>query len=642
MSRVNNPMPNDRYYQEYGPIYRRRVRQGLTSADEERTPEAPRRPRTRRPLRHRRRTPLWVWFVIVGFCFVGFPLGMIYAIDVIYPETILPGVSIRGEPVGGYSRADLIIELRRRYRAFEQRPVTLTFRDRSWQPTLTDLGVTFDIEQLVNNAFTLGRSGDPFTRLYELWLLWREGVDLTPRLTADLAQTQRYLLGLAPHIEQIPTDAVLSLADARVVGQPSRPGTQLLVDATANDVLLAIRQLQPQTVVMRTRQLTPLIDDTDLVIAQQIATQLLRSPLELKVADQTIIWTPERLAELLQATPIEGRLAIQVHSERLNRAVEGLAQVIDSGTAEPRLRFSDGGLRIVAEGQAGRRLRQAEAVTAITNLLTQPSPITRTLVLPIEQIEPHITAETLDSLGIVELVAEGRSSFAGSAPYRITNIRAGAARMNGVLIAPGEEFSFNRQLGEVNAENGFVEGYAIIGNRTQLEWGGGVCQVSTTVFRAAFWAGLPITERHAHSFYISWYDRFGLGPNGDGQGLDAAIFTGVQDLKFVNDTGRWLLMQTSIDEQAQVLVVQLYGTRPKREVRIEGPIITNEVRAPSEPVYIDDPSLPRGTLHQTDVARSGRDISIYRIVTDTNGQERRELFFTRFRPWPNIFVRGTR
>jgi len=341
-------------------------------------------------------------------------------------------------------------------------------------------------------------------------------------------------------------------------------------------------------------------------------------------------------------TPVNGQLTIQVHSERLTRAVEGLAQVIDSGTAEPRLRFSDGGLRIVAEGQAGRRLRQADAVTAIAELLMQPSLITRTLVLPVEQIEPQITAETLDSLGIVELVAEGRSSFAGSAPYRITNIRAGAARMNGVLIAPGEEFSFNRQLGEVNAENGFVEGYAIIGNRTQLEWGGGVCQVSTTVFRAAFWAGLPITERHAHSFHISWYDRFGLGPNGDGQGLDAAIFTGVQDLKFVNDTGHWLLMQTSIDEQAQVLVVQLYGTRPQRKVRIEGPIIANEVRAPSEPVYIDDPSLPRGTLRQTDVARGGRDISIYRIVTDTNGQERRELFFTRFRPWPNIFVRGTR
>ncbi|OAN45995.1 vanomycin resistance protein VanB [Chloroflexus islandicus] len=635
-------MPSNRYYQEYGPIYRRRAAQREPLPGDELPPDEPRRPRTRRPLRRRRRrAPVWVWLAFVLLLVVAAPVGAVYAVDLVYPNTILPGVSLNGEPISGRSRADLIIELRQRYRAFEQQPVTLTFRDRVWQPTLPELGVAFDVERLVNDAFALGRSGDPLTRARDLWLLWREGIDLRPRLAVDLGQTQRYLLGIAPQIEQLPADAVLSLADARVIGQPSQPGTQLLVDATANDVLLAVQQLRPQTVPVRTRQLAPLIDDTDLVVAQQMAVQLLRSPIELVVEDQRIVWPPERLAELLQVKPVDGQLVIQPDTERLARAVEGLAQSIDTGTAEPRLRFSDGRVRIVAEGQPGRRLRQAEAVTAIAELLMQPDPITRTLALPVDRIEPQITAANLDSLGIVELVAEGRSSFVGSAPYRITNIRAGAARMNGVLIAPGEEFSFNRQLGEVNAANGFVEGYAIIGNRTQLEWGGGVCQVSTTVFRAAFWAGLPITERHAHSFYISWYDRFGLGPNGDGQGLDAAIFTGVQDLKFVNDTGRWLLMQTSIDEQAQVLVVQLYGTRPNRDVRIEGPIIANEVRAPSQPVYVDDPTLPRGTLRQTDVARNGRDISIYRIITDANGQERRELFFTRFRPWPNIFVRGT-
>lgn len=633
-------MPSNRYYQEYGPIYRRRAAQRESLPGDEPPPEE--RPRPRRPLRRRRRrVPVWVWLALVMLLIVAAPVSAVYAVDLIYPNTILPGVSLNGEPIGGRGRAELMIELRQRYRAFEQQPVTLTFRDRVWQPTLPELGVTFDVERWVNEAFALGRSGDLLTRARDLWLLWREGINLTPRLAVDLSQTQRYLLGIAPQIEQLPADAVLSLADARVIGQPSRPGTQLLVDATANDLLLAVQQLRPQTVPVRTRQLAPAIDDTDLVVAQQMAVQLLRSPIELVVEDQRIVWPPERLAELLQVTPVDGRLEVQVATERLTRAVEGLAQSIDTGTAEPRLRFSDGRVRIVAEGQPGRRLRQADAIAAIAELLMQPAPITRTLALPVDRIEPQITAANLDSLGIVELVAEGRSSFAGSAPYRITNIRAGAARMNGVLIAPGEEFSFNRQLGEVNAENGFVEGYAIIGNRTQLEWGGGVCQVSTTVFRAAFWAGLPITERHAHSFYISWYDRFGLGPNGDGQGLDAAIFTGVQDLKFVNDTGRWLLMQTSIDEQAQVLVVQLYGTRPSREVRIEGPIIANEVRAPSQPVYVDDPSLPRGTLRQTDVARSGRDISIYRIITDANGQTRRELFFTRFRPWPNIFVRGT-
>lgn len=632
-------MPDHRYYPEYGPIYRRRAAKGGFTPHEDSPATETRRPRPRRPLRRRSRG--WMWLALALFVLIIGPVGAIYAVDLIYPNTILPGISLNGEPIGGRNRTEVIIALRQRYRAFEQQPVTLTFRDYAWQPSLTELGVAFDLERVVNSAFALGRSGDLFTRIGDLWMLWQKGIDLPLRMSVDLSQTQRYLLGIAPQIEQLPADAVLSLADARVIGQPSQPGTQLLIDATANDVLLAIQQLRPQTVAVRTRQLAPQIDDTDLVIAQQIAVNLLRSPLELVVEDQTIVWSPERIAELLQVTPVDGQLTVQVNQDRLNRAVEGLAQSIDTGTAEPRLRFSDGRVRIVAEGQPGRRLRQADAATAIADLLMQPSPITRTLVLPIDRIEPRITAATLDSLGIVELVAEGRSSFAGSAPYRITNIRAGAARMNGVLIAPGEEFSFNRQLGEVNAENGFVEGYAIIGNRTQLEWGGGVCQVSTTVFRAAFWAGLPITERHAHSFYISWYDRFGLGPNGDGQGLDAAIFTGVQDLKFVNDTGYWLLMQTSIDEQAQVLVVQLYGTRPKREVRIEGPIISNEVRAPSEPVYVDDPSLPRGTIRQTDVARNGRDISIYRIITDANGQERRELFFTRFRPWPNIFVRGT-
>ncbi len=630
-------MPNERYYQEYGPIHRRRAAQQEPPPVDEPPPE---RYRRRRTARRRRRMPGWLRFGLILLMVIIIPISALYAVDLFYPNTILPGVSLNGEPIGGRARTDLIIELRQRYQAFEQQPVTLVFRDRVWQPSLSELGVNFDIERLVNSAFALGRSGDPVTRAVQLWQLWRAGIDLPSRLTVDLSQTQRYLLSLAPQIEQMPVDAALSLADARVLGQPSVPGTQLLVDATANDVLLALQRLQPQTVPIRTRQIAPQIDDTDLVLAQQVAVQLLRSPLELVVEDQVIVWPPERLAELLQAVAVDGQLIVQVDNDRLSRAVEGLAQQIDTGTAEPRLRFSEGRVRIVAEGQPGRRLRQADATAAIAERLMQPSPLTRTLTLPVDRIEPQITAATLDSLGIVELVAEGRSSFVGSAPYRITNIRAGAARMNGVLIAPGEEFSFNRQLGEVNADNGFVEGYAIIGNRTQLEWGGGVCQVSTTVFRAAFWAGLPITERHAHSFYISWYDRFGLGPNGDGQGLDAAIFTGVQDLKFVNDTGHWLLMQTTIDEQAQVLSVQLYGTRPNRQVRIEGPRIANEVRAPSEPVYVDDPTLPRGTIRQTDVARNGRDISIYRIVIDANGNERRELFFTRFRPWPNIFVRG--
>jgi len=377
------------------------------------------------------------------------------------------------------------------------------------------------------------------------------------------------------------------------------------------------------------------------VKAQSRAADLLQSPIVLTRGDQRWVWAPEKLAELLHVEAQGDGIDVGVDTDLLAHAVEGLAQLVDTGTAEPRLRFSGGNVRIVQEGKPGWRLRQDEATAAIAKLLLSSQTATRTLDLPIELLTPKITRDTLGGLGIKDLVGEGLSSFSGSAQYRITNIKAGAARMDGVLIAPGEEFSFNTQLGQVDAANGFVEGYAIIGNRTQLEWGGGVCQDSTTVFRAAFWAGLPITERHAHAFYISWYDEFGLGPQGNGQGMDASIYTGVNDLKFVNDTGNWLLMQTEVDDVRQVLAVRLYGTKPGREVRLDGPTITNEVRAPSEPVYLDDPSLPAGSVHQSDTARGGRDISVDRVITRGGAEISRDSFFTRFRAWPNIFVRGT-
>ncbi|HEU5087678.1 MAG TPA: VanW family protein, partial [Roseiflexaceae bacterium] len=165
------------------------------------------------------------------------------------------------------------------------------------------------------------------------------------------------------------------------------------------------------------------------------------------------------------------------------------------------------------------------------------------------------------------------------------------------------------------------------------------CQVSTTVFRAAFWAGLPFTERHAHPFYISWYDDYSF-PDQSAPGMDATIYTGVLDLKFVNDTGKYLLMETEVDTDAQVLTVRLYGTRPDRVVNVVGPETTNEVAPPAEAVYVTDPTLPAGTIKQTDHARKGMDINVYRVIEENGTKSAPELFFTRFKAWPDVFVRG--
>jgi vancomycin resistance protein YoaR len=258
----------------------------------------------------------------------------------------------------------------------------------------------------------------------------------------------------------------------------------------------------------------------------------------------------------------------------------------------------------------------------------------RTVTLPLRELPPPVTADNLAALGISAPVGVGVSSFRNSAPYRITNIQAGTRQMDGVLIPPGATFSFNTTLGPVTAERGFVEGYAIIDNRTQKEWGGGLCQVSTTVFRAAFFAGLPITERHAHSFRIGWYEELGEPP-----GLDAAIFTGVHDLRFVNDTGGWLLLTGTVDTRRQQLTITLYGSPTNRRVEYSYRIL-ERMPAPTRPVYIDDPTLPSGVVRQTDTARDGLRVEIYRTVYADGAVHLRDTIPTTFQPWPDIFVRG--
>ncbi|GAB4121422.1 MAG: VanW family protein [Roseiflexaceae bacterium] len=596
------------------------------------------RPPTRRPSRPSKRRSL-VRLILSTLAVIGFILAVPYAVAFALPlfagDRVPDGVSIQGQPVGGMSRVELLSDLESRYGALRDAPLTLVFEGQTWQPTLADLGGELDLERTADAALLSG-AGDPIDRLRSVYRVWQGGLDLAPAIRVDTATLHNYLLTIAPSIEQPPRDAALSIASGKVLPSSARPGRQILIDETTIDILRTIQQLTPQDLPLRTRTLAPRIDDDGATKAIDDARVLLQSSLRLRQGNRDWVWDAERIASLITIRAEGNQLITEVDTERLARQVEKLAQLVDSGSSEPRVTFRDGRVQIVQPGNPGLRLNQTEAVEAIMAALKTDLHVAD---LPVDTVNPQVTEATLAELGISELVAEGRSSFEGSASYRVTNIKAGAQRMNGVLIPPGAEFSFNTQLGEVDEANGFVQGYAVIGNRTQLEWGGGVCQVSTTVFRAAFWGGLPITERHAHPFYISWYDAFSF-PDQASPGMDATIFTGVQDFKFVNDTKAWMLMETEIDEASQVLTVRLYGTRPDRTVQVIGPEIDNVIPPPSQAVYVTDPALPAGTVKQTDRARKGMDIAVYRVIEENGVRKEPELFFTRFKSWPDVFVRG--
>jgi hypothetical protein len=247
-----------------------------------------------------------------------------------------------------------------------------------------------------------------------------------------------------------------------------------------------------------------------------------------------------------------------------------------------------------------------------------------------------LPAEQALALGVRELVAEGASSFHGSPPERSHNIRLAASRLNGASIAPGATFSFLRSLGEISAAAGYREGLIIEGDQTVPGVGGGVCQVSTTMFRCAFWAGVPILERHQHSYRVGYYEQ-----HSDPVGFDAAVYSPGLDLRWTNDTGHTLVLQTEFDPSGE-LSFKLYGVKPGRRVEFRTTGATNVV--PPGPPLPDspDPRLPRGTRRQVEFASAGADVTITRTVRAADGAERTDRFASRFVPWRAKWVYGTR
>lgn len=632
----------DRYINSYGPIERRR--RGYTPPQNQKPSNiedvvigVPKRPEPSTAtimLPTVTQPALWIGLIVVVLAFITpyvFPAAE-HAVDI--------GVTLQGQAMEGMTREMLDEAVATRYELFLAQPVTLVYQDRVWRPSASDLGVSLNIRQTSNDL--LGLTTDiNLERWLRNWWARQTGVlDVGPHLVINGARMQQYLMTLSGQVDQPvrPADLLIDTQTGATMMLPAQTGRQILVDETMVDIYNALTATTSMTVTLRSREIAPRLDAAVLDKSAQEVERLLGEPLVVRHAAQSWTWERDRLASLIMSEKdATGNVQVRPNAQAIALEVDRLAQRVDSPSVEPRVRWRNNAVEVVAPGQRGVRLDRVAAVQAIGDALYGTE---RVIELPTIAIEPKLNPQTLSQLTFVDVLSTGRSSFAGSADYRITNIKAGVARINGVLIAPGAEFSFNTEVGEIDEANGFVQGYAVIGNRTQLEWGGGVCQVSTSLFRAAFYAGLPFKEWHAHPFYISWYDAYAF-PDANGPGLDAAIFTGELDLRFVNDTEHWMLVDATIDDQQQILDIQLRGVATGRSVAVTEPKIVGTTPAPTDPVYVDDPTLPTGTVKQSDKAKDGMNVVVYRTITKDGKTLPDEEFATTFKPWPNVYLRGT-
>lgn len=255
--------------------------------------------------------------------------------------------------------------------------------------------------------------------------------------------------------------------------------------------------------------------------------------------------------------------------------------------------------------------------------------------LPITTIRPKVSLEDTNTLGIKEHIAQGRSTFTGSVPNRMHNIALSVFHLDGVIVPKGEVFSFNNTVGEISQATGYKEAYVIKQGRTILDDGGGVCQVSTTLFRAVLNGGLPIVQRHAHSYRVSYYEQ------DSAPGLDATVYAPTYDFQFKNDTEGSILIEATLDLVNATLVFDFYGTSDGRQSELSNSVITNIKPAP-EDRYEDDPMLPKGVVKQTEHRAQGATVTFSRIVKRNEEVLISETFTSVYRPWQAVYLRGTK
>ncbi len=515
--------------------------------------------------------------------------------------TLATGTTVAGLDVGGLPASQAVQLLSTRAAAVERRPITFTAAGQRFSLSAVQLGVIADWRRGVAVASAQGGGFGPvrgFRRLRARFF----GTESTPPVSAYDAAVDYKLGQIARAVDRSSIDArlVRQGLDVRVV--EGRAGRKLDRAAAAAAVVKALGSLDRETpVALPLAAIEPRVSGVDLAEAATRARTALSAPLRLVAGDTRWRVPRWRIAPLL-GLPAEGSTNVTISGRGAEEYLERLSAAVSRKPQDARFQVAATGKIVIRPSTPGLQLdlpATAKAIAAAAFSTDQ-----RTAKLVVRVAEPERTTEIARAMGITGVVSSYTTTYGGTAG-RLNNVQLVAKLIDGTLIRPGGTFSFNATTGERTAAKGFQEAPVIMNGELQNGLGGGICQVSTTVFNAAFEAGLPIDARANHALYISHYPL----------GRDATVNYPDLDLRFSNDTDHWLLLRTFVG--AGSLTVNLYGTPLGR--RVESTTAPLEVTGPVPVREIEDPELAKGKRVVDEFGSPPRQTSVQRLVYAANG-----------------------
>jgi vancomycin resistance protein YoaR len=582
------------------------------------------RPRGRRRTRAQRRVVWQRTAVIVALAAVAaLVLGLVFAGS---PSRLADGVRIAGVDVGGKTPRQAARALQARADALAAVPVVFRVGSHVWRLEPRRLGIRVDWGAAIDAVRRQGEGFGPLRGFRRLDMRFF-GADVAPPTQVYDAALRYWLDRIERTVDLPRRDASIALHGLTPMVVPSRSGRRLDRHAATATIVRALASLQREPVGLPMLDDPPKIKAGDLSVALAQVRTALSAPVQLTLGSTRWNLRQRRIATLLEL-PAGGRRDLRVGGEGADSWFTALSKRVDRQPVDASWAISsDNSVRVIPD-RPGYQLDVPRSANAVLHAALVTEPTLRSAKLVVERADASRTTADAQAMQITGLVASYQTFYGGD-PNRIHNVQLVSHLVDGHVIAPGAVFSFNQATGERTAAKGFKEAPVIINGEVQTGLGGGVCQVSTTVFNAAYEAGLPILARTNHALYISHYP----------QGRDATVNYPDVDLKFVNDTGHWLLLRTWVGSSS--LTVALYGTpQHRRVVSDTRPLV---VAGPTPTKKVPDPTLLVGQKVVEQTGEPPRTTSVRRIVYDASGKVLHDtVFYSSYRGEPTLVRVGTK
>jgi len=506
-------------------------------------------------------------------------------------RTIL-GLTLAGVKIGGLNENQLKNFLEVKTAKFNNRKVAIVYGDKTWSLAPADFGIEIDTNKTASAALAYGHENN--SGVIEQIKTLIIGQDLSLEYSINSSKFKQSL-GLLSSLQAPAKNASLKYESQKkdFVIAEAETGISINRAKLIADILQTFKE-PSQIIFLSLVEEKPLVTGKEIALVAEDAKKLINEmPFFLQSDNTTWRLDKAELAGWISTAPSNDdpqKTLLTLDLEQISNFLIPLSVSINREPIDAKLTSANGELKFLIISQNGIKLNiEASARKIADDILANK----KNIYLITDSIAPQVSNQTTEELGLLTLIGRGESNFSGSPANRRINIKVGSIKLNGFLIKPNAEFSFGQNIGDIDAQNGWVPELVIKNNQNIPEFGGGLCQVSTTLFRAAINSGLKITKRYPHAYPVHYYDP---------PGFDATVYPPNPDLKFINNTPGHLLLQTKIE--GNKLIFEIYGTDDGREVKVKGPFVTQKNPDGSLKAILTQEIWRDGQLAETNIFRS--------------------------------------